>query len=189
MGYTVRSIAPDDVEAFLRLAIAIRQESGVRGTPIFAPYSSDEPPRGPSPERIAELRERLGRPTAEPDWYRGFLLFSGKTPVGELSISGGRLLSERHRGTIGMGILDGHRGRGHGERLLSAGIAWAAADPVVEWLDLGVFSGNERAQRLYTRLGFVETGRVPDRFRVDGKKITDIQMSLRLAVDGPARGA
>lgn len=180
MGYTVRSIAPDDVEAFLRLAVTIRLQSGRDGAPIFAPYSADEPARGPTPERIAELQTRVARPTSEPDWYRGFLLYAGKTPVGELSISGGRLLSERHRGTIGMGILDGHRGRGLGEQLLSAGITWAAADPIVEWLDLGVFGGNERAQRLYTRLGFVETGRVPDRFRVDGRKITDIQMSLRL---------
>lgn len=180
MGYSVRTIASDEIEAFLRLAIDIRLQSGLRGSPIYAPFSSDEPPRGPSPERIAELRERLALPTSEGNWFRGFFLVHGRTPVGELTVNGGRLHSERHRGTIGMGLLEGHRGKGFGERLLSTAIAWAHADPYVEWLDLGVFGGNDRALRLYTRLGFVETGRVVDRFRVDGRKITDIQMSLRL---------
>ncbi len=180
MRYSVRAITSDEIEGFLRLAIDIRLQSGLRGSPIYAPFSSDEPPRGPSQERIAELRERLALPTREGHWFRGYLLVHDKTPVGELTVNGGRLHSERHRGTIGMGILDGHRGKGLGELMLSTAIAWAHADPNVEWLDLGVFGGNDRALRLYTRLGFVETGRVVDRFRVDGRKITDIQMALRL---------
>ena len=33
---------------------------------------------------------------------------------------------------------------------------------------------------LYARLGFVELGRTPDRFRVDGHRLEDVSMTLRI---------
>ena len=180
MRYSVRPVVVAEVEACLRVADDIRRQSGRDGAPIFAPRSADEPPRLPTPERVAELQAALALPTTEPAWFRAFVVLAGRELVGELTLNGGRLPSERHRGLVGMGILAAHCGRGLGEQLLSAAIAWALADPGVEWLDLGVFGGNDRALSLYTRLGFVETGRTVDRFRVEGRKITDIQMALRV---------
>ena len=58
-------------------------------------------------------------------------------------------------------------------------IAYARAQGFA-WIDLGVFEENVPAMRLYTALGFVPTGRVEDRFRVEGASITDVQMSLKL---------
>ncbi len=50
----------------------------------------------------------------------------------------------------------------------------------IEWIDLSVFSENVPAMSLYRSLGFVETGRREDRFRLSGRSVDDIAMSLRL---------
>ncbi len=150
---------------------------------IYAPYSANTPPKATTPERVSERTERLLLPTTAATWWRAFAGFAGRTMVGQIAIDGGRLDTEKHRGTIGMGILEGHRGKGLGEQLLSEAILWARATPGLDWLDLGVFLGNQRALALYTRLGFVETGRVVDRFRIDGKKLTDIEMTLSVAAE------
>ena len=48
-------------------------------------------------------------------------------------------------------------------------------------LELEVIDGNDRALRLYERLGFVQTGRTPRAFRYDdGSYRDEIQMVLRL---------
>lgn len=50
-----------------------------------------------------------------------------------------------------------------------------------EQLELEVIDGNDRALRLYERLGFVQTGRTPRAFRYDdGSYRDEIQMVLRL---------
>ena len=59
-------------------------------------------------------------------------------------------------------------------------IEWARNETQLEWIDLGVFATNPKAHELYKSLGFIDWGRCPDRFRVDGHKITDISMSLKL---------
>ena len=50
-----------------------------------------------------------------------------------------------------------------------------------EQVELEVISGNDRALRLYERLGFVQTGRTPRAFCYDdGSYRDEIQMVLRL---------
>ena len=51
------------------------------------------------------------------------------------------------------------RGRGVGAALLEALLEWAAASPIIERVCLEVFATNDRAIRLYEKLGFVEEGR------------------------------
>jgi RimJ/RimL family protein N-acetyltransferase len=51
----------------------------------------------------------------------------------------------------------------------------------VEWVDLGVFSDNVKARRLYERLGFEQVGLVRDAFRLtDGTSLDDVLMVKRL---------
>jgi hypothetical protein len=40
--------------------------------------------------------------------------------------------------------------------MIEALLDWAAAHPVLEKVELGVFATNERARALYRRIGFVE---------------------------------
>ena len=57
----------------------------------------------------------------------------------------------------GMWVEPGSRGKGTGQALLSAAIAWARSRRL-ERLTLWVTEGNEPATRLYERLGFADTG-------------------------------
>jgi RimJ/RimL family protein N-acetyltransferase len=182
VGVRVHALTSERLVEALRLADDNRRDSGQRGAPIYAPTSAHTPARAPSPALLADLEERLERPLREPGWYRGFLLLDDERAVGELTLGGGELPTETHRATLGMGLRASHRGRGLGAVLLQAAVDWAAGEPALAWLDLGVFAGNGRAHALYLRLGFVEVGRVVDRFRVDGEAITEIRMTRRLRV-------
>ena len=103
--------------------------------------------------------------------------------VGHLYLAGGMLRSELHRVSLGMGIKSSHRRRGGGSLLLESAIEWARNQPIIAWIDLGVFSDNPGAQALYARHGFEVLGRTPDRFRVDGHSLDDITMTLDVAAD------
>ncbi len=59
-------------------------------------------------------------------------------------------------------------------------LAWAK-EAGLAYMDLGVFSGKDRAEHLYRRVGFVEVGRVPDRYRVGADVLDDVLMTLDLA--------
>jgi len=88
--------------------------------------------------------------------------------------------SQMHRATLGMGIELGYRHMGLGKHLMNEATQWAKAHSFLKWIDLGVFSHNAPARRLYESCGFIECGRTIDAFRVDGHSIDDIQMVLDL---------
>jgi RimJ/RimL family protein N-acetyltransferase len=82
---------------------------------------------------------------------------------------------------MGMSVLSSHRRMGGGSLLLSSAIAWARSELIIDWIDLGVFSGNPGARALYARHGFRILGCTPDRFRVDGQSLDDISMTINVA--------
>jgi len=107
--------------------------------------------------------------------------------VGHLELRGGRITAEMHRATLGMGLGRAYTGQGYGRRLVEVAVRWAREDAGLSWIDLGVFAGNERARRLYQRMGFVQQGAREDAFRIDaGVSVTDIQMALDLRRWGAA---
>lgn len=72
----------------------------------------------------------------------------------------------------------GHTGRGVGETMLRDLLHWATRDPRVQKVELNVRAGNDRAQRLYRRLGFVEEARFHRRVRrTDDEYEDDIGMA------------
>ena len=64
----------------------------------------------------------------------------------------------RHVGRLGMGVRKDHRAQGVGRQLLQQAIARAFAGGL-DRIELEVFATNDRAIRLYERLGFVLEGR------------------------------
>ena len=166
----------DDPDAYARHMVEHMAESGVRGSPHFAlsrTWSRDEV--------RASFVGRLAKALDEPLWGRTWLLLDERRVVGHVELRGGRLLAEMHRATLGMGILRAYTGQGHGPRLLETAVRWARSEAGLAFIDLGVFSGNAPARKLYERMGFTVIGLREDAFRLEaGPVIDDVQMALRL---------
>lgn len=65
----------------------------------------------------------------------------------------------RHVAQIGISIRRDYRDIGLGTAIMNVMIDWATAHPEIEKLALGVMADNERAIRLYEKMGFIEEGR------------------------------
>ena len=178
---TVQALTVDDLDAFVRHLEESHRESGTDGDVYFGPYSRDEE-FDVEASKIRN-RKRWERPLTGNGWRRTWGVYDGERIVAVATVVSYDLPAEFHRVSLGMSVLRGHRRRGHGTRLLEAVIAWCREQPGIDWLDLGVFGDNLPAQGLYRKMGFRETGRVEDRFRMDGNRIADISMSLST---GPA---
>jgi RimJ/RimL family protein N-acetyltransferase len=189
----IRSARAEDIDAYVQHVIEHVAESGVDGAPHFA-----------MSRRVQrdEVREsaltRWTRRLDEPLWGRSWLLWDAPRPadatasprpgderarrarvVGHIELRGGRIATEMHRAVVGLGILRAHTGHGHGGRLIAAAVEWAKAVAKLEYVDLGVFSNNEPARKLYRRAGFVEIGVRSDAFRIDdGVRVDDVLMVL-----------
>jgi RimJ/RimL family protein N-acetyltransferase len=154
-------------------------ESGKEGSPVFTPGGAR-----PGREEIRDnATARWARRMSEPNWGRGWLLRREKDGgvVGHVELRGGRVAPELHRATLGMGMLRAYTGQGHGRRLLETAITWAREQPQLAWIDLGVFTGNVPAIKLYERCGFTREMVRVDAFRHEsGVTIDDIFMTLRV---------
>ena len=122
----------------------------------------------------------LGKPVGEPGWFRLWIADEAAEIVGHVGLRAPGEPLSGHRAFADVGVLEPYRGRGIARRLYEAAIAWARGQPRLAWLDAEVFAHNEPALSLHRRVGFVETARIADQFRVDGMPIEDVRLSLRL---------
>jgi ribosomal protein S18 acetylase RimI-like enzyme len=86
-----------------------------------------------------------------------------------------------HRCLLGMGVHRDQRRRGVARRLLAHADRWAAAQPMLQWIDLRVLAINEPAVALYRAAGFEMNGGTRDRFVIDGRSIGEISMARQIA--------
>jgi RimJ/RimL family protein N-acetyltransferase len=182
---TITPARPVHARAYAEHLIEHLAESGREGSAHFAVLTAILPEEV---ERSA--LERWSTPLDEPLWSRAWLLWSGEPRarvVGHLDLRGGRVQAELHRAVVGMGILRPFTGHRYGQRLLDAAITWARDEAELSYLDLGVFTNNERARRLYTRMGFVQAGLREDAFRVGEVVLDNIEMTLALRPPGRAK--
>jgi len=84
-----------------------------------------------------------------------------------------------HVGDLGIVIRKGYRGVGIGTEMLKVLVSQAEKMDL-KMLTLSVFSTNERAKHVYERVGFKETGRIPNKFLKNGKFIDEIIMVKQL---------
>ena len=100
----------------------------------------------------------------------------GYAAIGQRS----RFTSNRHIGVVRAVVVDrGARRAGVGSRLLARAEEEARARGF-EALRLTVMATNEHAIALYLRAGYIELGRYPDEFRVNGRSVDDVLMGKRL---------
>jgi RimJ/RimL family protein N-acetyltransferase len=85
-----------------------------------------------------------------------------------------------HLGTVwGVYVRQAFRGRGVGEALVRACIAWAR-DKGLDGLRLSVVEGNDVALRCYEQCGFVRYGVEPIAVRWEGRLYDEVLLALRL---------
>jgi RimJ/RimL family protein N-acetyltransferase len=107
--------------------------------------------------------------------------FRGDALVGAISLERDARSKVRHVGhVVGTMVLAGELRRGVGSALLDALIARATADAELQQLTLTVTAGNEAAERLYARAGFVRYGTLPRAICVGGRYLDKHHMMLTL---------
>lgn len=110
-----------------------------------------------------------------------FAVYHNEQIIGNCFLSFFGNIKTRHRGTIGIAIVDAYRGMGIGSILFDEMINIARNREGVTQLELGVIKDNARAKRLYTSKGFVKTGDVPRAIRLkDGTYLDEEMMMLML---------
>jgi RimJ/RimL family protein N-acetyltransferase len=166
-----------DLDDYVQHVVRHMAESGTGNGLHFVPYPpSGRPDAGAVRARRAEA---WATPVGQPGWERCLAIRTGGRIIGHSELKAGRIMSEMHRATLGMGLEAPYRSEGLGTRLLSGTLELAKAHRL-SWIDLFVFSENRIAQELYARFGFRRIGVTVDRFRIDGKSIDDVAMALDL---------
>ncbi|RYC32814.1 GNAT family N-acetyltransferase [Lichenibacterium minor] len=157
-GVAVRAARVSDFEG----VAAISAMPGFRHGTLRLPFRSPDETRrfleGIGSDDLLLVAERDGAVLGTAGWRR----------------AGGR---RAHVAEIGMGVHDGHAGRGIGSALLAALVDAADRWYGVRRLALGVYTDNARAIALYRRFGFAEEGIARgDAFR-DGRYVDVLHMA------------
>jgi len=176
-------LRPEDFPALVAHLVRQSQASDAIGLPLYSPF------RPILPESLARLPTLWAKPVTEPYWQRKWGIRDGEAGsiVAYCSLTGPALPAELHRARVALGVESAFRRRGFGEALLREAITFARENGLA-WIDLWVLGHNEPALGLYRKLGFVETGRYVDQFRVGGASIEDVAMALPLAATSNAGG-
>ncbi|MDH3211887.1 MAG: GNAT family N-acetyltransferase [Myxococcales bacterium] len=148
---TVRPIADEDVPSFHLCLDAVARERRFLAM-------VEAPPLEALREFVASGRERGAVQ---------FVATSDGGVVGWCDVSPIPFEGCRHCGTLGMGVLTGHRRRGTGRRLLESTLREAERCGITR-VELEVFASNRAAIRLYEAFGFEHEGRKHRAREIDG---------------------
>ena len=99
--------------------------------------------------------------------------------VGHCDIMGRESKDERHTGLLGIIVMDGFRGLGLGQRMMT--IAMNQAAKLGIWaIELEVFANNAPARHLYEKLGFKTVGTIPKKVYRKGRYYDIVRMYIHL---------
>ena len=89
----------------------------------------------------------------------------------------------KHVATLAISVIQSQWHRGIGEAMLETLLNWAVSNPILRVIDLEVRADNRAAIALYEKLGFVHSGRFPQRFRIEGQSFDTLIMIKELRHD------
>lgn len=174
----IRPATAEDLPALFAYLGEQLAENGRDGAPLFQPMApvTDGVPQ-PMRERFSA---GMATPVGQSGWRRVWIAVDEIGAVaGHIDLRGRPEPASTHRTLLGMGVRHDLRRAGLGTRLVQEALAWARAAGFA-WVDLEVLTQNHKARALYARTGFVETGEVPDLYRIEGQSVGAVSMSMRL---------
>ncbi len=154
-------IAPEHIESYREALDSVAREKKYLAM-VEAP---------PLPETRAFVMEMIAKRNPQ------FVALSRGEVVGWCDISRHFFPSRAHRGTLGMGIVAGYRGRGLGRRLIKTTLEQAQRDGFTR-VELDAYADNPRAISLYEKVGFVTEGVVRNAALIDGIYKDAVLMSV-----------
>jgi RimJ/RimL family protein N-acetyltransferase len=99
--------------------------------------------------------------------------------VGVLTLQRGMYKKNRHTAQLGIALMNGHRHKGLGSRMISSAIEWARSKGIKK-INLEVFSSNLSAIETYRKNGFEVEGVKKKQFLIDEIYVDDVIMSIWL---------
>ena len=173
----IRLLTLDDIEGWLKQCEILSYESG-KNDVYFGPYSKHDP--YPMDEIKKNTKERWSKSIDTPGWRRAWGIFYKNRIVGSADIAGGDISKNLHRVDFGIGIIKEYRNMGLGKELMYMIIDWCKEHPGIFWIDLGVFSDNDKAKLVFEKVGFEEIGYKDDCWYIDGVSIGETTMTLNV---------
>ena len=173
----IRPSTLDDLPALFAYLGEQLAENGRDGV-LFQPM---EPTLDGVPQPMRErFMAGMATLTGQPGWRQVWIAQDENAAIaGHIDLRGRPEPACSHRALLGMGVRHDLRRAGLGTRLVREALAWARAVGFA-WVDLEVLAQNHKARALYLRIGFVETGEVPDLYRIGGMQVGEVSMSIRL---------
>ncbi|RDW61325.1 hypothetical protein BP5796_11217 [Coleophoma crateriformis] len=99
-------------------------------------------------------------------------------PIGQVHLSHSKF-GEVHRGAdIGIDIKTEYQGKGYGSEAINWILNWAFQSGGVHRVGIDAFEYNERACRLYEKLGFTRDGRLREAMWFDGRWWDSLEFSM-----------
>lgn len=175
---TIRPATLEDLPALFAYLGEQLAENGRDGV-LFQPMA---PARDGVPQPMRErFAAGMAAPVGQSGWRHVWIALDEKAEVaGHIDLRGRSEPASSHRTLLGMGVRHDLRRAGLGTRLVQEALAWARTAGFA-WVDLEVLSQNHKARALYVRTGFIETGEVPDLYRIGAASVGAVSMSLQLA--------
>ena len=154
MGGVIRRITSQDVATYRKIRLRALQDAPTAFASTYAESLE-------LPDEHWQQRAAVAASGGDATVFLAFLTDGEDECVG---LAGGFRNEEdgRHADVdlISMWVAPSHRGTGVAEQLVDAVLDWARDEAQAQVVGLWVTRGNAAAQRLYERLGFVETGDV-----------------------------
>jgi len=102
----------------------------------------------------------------------------GDRVIGSLHFTGGARARIHHTGEFGVSVFKDYWGQGIGTAMVQELIHWSKDSKVIRKLNLRVRSDNDRAIRVYEKLGFVQEGLITREFFISEQFYDCICMGL-----------